>query len=249
MLCIWRVCRPRAVGRHGRWTAEAGAGAAAEDGRPLAGGRAGPAAGARRPAAAGSRTPGFEHLPETTSRGCTHMTRHEDPIYRITTYVHVCAVWRVYSGAQAGAARAAAAASGPRWAKLGARGATYRAVCGAICRAARRAAEGALSGRTRRVAGRADAVSLSRAHSASSSRTLSFCRCRAAGGRAPGCRRARRSGRSALPLTAGAGGCSCSLSHHPRMSPHAMAATRRGVSGRPRGRRQGRGATAGSAAG
>ena len=78
-----------------------------------------PATGARPSGGEGPAARGFEHVSET-SRGCTHMTRHEDPIYRITTVCTRVQVWRVYSGAQAGAARAAAAASGPRWAKLGA---------------------------------------------------------------------------------------------------------------------------------
>ena len=54
------------------------------DGHLSPAGVRGPPLGPGRPAARGPGR-GFEHVSLNTSRGCTHMTRHKDPIYRITT--------------------------------------------------------------------------------------------------------------------------------------------------------------------
>lgn len=89
MLCIARVRRPSTLRRRGRRTSEAGAGAGCHGGRllgrrPLAGQLPGPRLRGPTDRRRGARRLGLS-VSETTSRGCTHMTRHEDPIYRIIT--------------------------------------------------------------------------------------------------------------------------------------------------------------------
>ena len=138
-------------------------------------------AGPGRPAARGPARR-FEHVSETTSRGCTHLTRHEDPIYRITT---VCTRVRVLCRARVrrtdgggGGAHAAGPRAGvrARWAKLGAR---CRHLSHSLWRhlpraaGSRRAAEGALSVAAPGgwLAGPTRSLTRARSHSAWRSRT------------------------------------------------------------------------------